>query len=80
MSYYLTEILKIGKYQQRTSVSVPYLYTKVIYCVEFVNSIKWFETLEEAQAYTAYLYENYFFLLEDILEKPHLQIKEYNVR
>jgi len=80
MAYYLTEILKISRFHQTTSVSIPYVYSKNVYCVQFLENLEWFEDLDEAEAYAASLYEKWFFLLEDILEKQQLHIKVYNIR
>lgn len=80
MPYYLTKILKIGKYEQVTSTSVPYFYYKTVYCVQFFDHIEWFEDLESAQTHASFLYEKYFFSTEDILEKSVLQIKKYYIK
>ena len=60
-------------YYQITSVAVPAIYRKTIYCVYTTNKCMWFDTLDEANAYRLQLEEESFFQLK----KDKVRIKEY---
>ena len=79
MSYYLTQVLKIGKYCQKTSVSVSYIYRKYIYSVEYLSHCEWFDNLEEAIHYSESISEYLFFCYPSFIANPKVRITEYTV-
>ena len=70
---------KKTQYYQCTSTAVSFFQIKKIYCVTFVSTSKWFDSLEEAEFYKAYLYELFFFDLELDCSKETISIKEYYI-
>lgn len=75
MSYYLTEILKIGRYQQITPVSISYFIETEVFCVSFLIVTRWFTNEKDAIEYASYLNEKYFFL-----NYPNkIRIKKYTI-
>ena len=70
---------KKAQYYHCTSAAVSFFRIKKIYCVTFVSTTKWFDTIEEAEFYKAYLYELFFFDLELDCSKETISIKEYYI-
>ena len=70
---------KRTQYYQCTSTAVSFFQIKKIYCVTFVCTSKWFDNLEEAEFYKAYLYELFFFDLELDCSNEAISIKEYYI-
>jgi hypothetical protein len=75
MSYYLTEVLKIGRFYQLTSVTISYIYREYAYCVLFPGSCMWFNERDEAVKFHIDLCEYYFFKNETRINT--IKIKEY---
>ena len=70
---------KKAQYYHCTSAAVSFFQIKKIYCVTFICTTRWFENLNEAEAYKATLYEDFFFDLELICTKNTITIKEYYI-
>ena len=68
---------KKAQHYHCTSTAVSFFQIKKIYCVSFVSTTKWFENIEEAEKYKAFLYELFFFDLELVCTKNTIVIKEY---
>lgn len=70
---------KKAQYHRCTSVAVSFFQIKTVYCVSFVCFTRWFDTLEEAEKYKCFLYENFFFDLELVCSDSEITIKEYYI-
>ena len=70
---------KKAQYYHCTSAAVSFFQIKRIYCVTFVSTTKWFDSLEEAERYKAYLYELFFFDLELVCNTQSIKISEYYI-
>lgn len=70
---------KKAQYYHCTSAAVSFFQVKKIYCVSFVSTTKWFESIEEAEQYKAFLYELFFFDLELVCTDKTIVIREYYI-
>lgn len=70
---------KKTQYHQCTSAAVSFFQIKKIYCVSFVSTTKWFDSIDEAEKYRAFLYELFFFDLELDCSKDTIRIQEYYI-
>ena len=70
---------KKHQYNAITSAAVSFFSIKKIYCVEFLFIAKWFDSLEEAEAFKSIIFEKFFYSSESILLNQQITIKEYIV-
>lgn len=70
---------KKTQYYHCTSAAVSFFQIKKIYCVTFISITRWFEDLEEAERYKAFLYESFFFDLDFVCSESTITIKEYYI-
>ena len=70
---------KKAQHYHCTSAAVSFFQIKKIYCVTFVSTVKWFDSIEEAENYKSYLYELFFFDLELVCTKNTIKIREYYI-
>lgn len=69
--------MKTERYHQFTSVCISPFTRRTVYCVHFVYTYRWFETLEEAEHYKCELFEKYFFDVDDATINDKIYIREH---
>lgn len=70
---------KKAQYHHCTSAAVSFFQIKKIYCVTFICFTRWFEDLEEAERYKAFLFEEFFYDLDFFSNENTISIKEYHI-
>jgi hypothetical protein len=70
---------KKAQHYNCTSAAVSFFQIKAIYCVTFICTTRWFDSLDEAERYKGYLYETFFFDLELGCSESTIKIKEYYI-